>query len=108
MRGMAQFSWHPCAKYSPFMKLLLQALAVNQCCKTHAIDDACSFVQIADDMYPPFILTQILIALAKVLPKSKLVPQKDLAELAFREKKEMVSYLFLGSYMLFLPIYSDL
>ncbi|XP_010692985.2 caffeoylshikimate esterase isoform X1 [Beta vulgaris subsp. vulgaris] len=48
--------------------------------------------KIADDMYPPFILTQILIALAKVLPKSKLVPQKDLAELAFREKKEMADY----------------
>lgn len=48
--------------------------------------------KIADDMYPPFILTQILITLAKVFPKSKLVPQKDLAELAFREKKELTKY----------------
>jgi len=42
-------------------------------------------------MYPPFILTQLLITLAKVLPQSKLVPERDLADLAFREKKELVS-----------------
>ncbi|KAL2896171.1 Caffeoylshikimate esterase [Bienertia sinuspersici] len=48
--------------------------------------------KIADELYPPFILTQILITLAKVLPKSKLVPSKDLADLAFREKKELTVY----------------
>lgn len=48
--------------------------------------------KIADEMYPPFILTQILITLAKVLPQSKLVPQKDLADMAFREKKELTAY----------------
>ena len=43
-------------------------------------------------MYPPVLLTQILICLAKIFPKMKLVPQKDLAEAAFRDlkKKEMV------------------
>ncbi|XP_057522218.1 caffeoylshikimate esterase isoform X2 [Amaranthus tricolor] len=48
--------------------------------------------KIADDMYPPFILTQILISLAKVFPKWKMVPQKDLADIAFREKKELANY----------------
>lgn len=48
--------------------------------------------KIADDMYPPFILTQLLITLAKVLPQSKLVPERDLADLAFREKKELTAY----------------
>ncbi|KNA25261.1 hypothetical protein SOVF_008070 isoform A [Spinacia oleracea] len=48
--------------------------------------------KIADDMYPPFILTQILITLAMVFPKSKLVPQKDLAKLSFRENVELTVY----------------
>ncbi|KAL3527047.1 hypothetical protein ACH5RR_011703 [Cinchona calisaya] len=44
--------------------------------------------KIADDMVPPWLVTQILIAVAKLLPKRKLVPQKDLAELAFRDVKK--------------------
>uniref|UniRef100_A0A803M4D0 Serine aminopeptidase S33 domain-containing protein n=1 Tax=Chenopodium quinoa TaxID=63459 RepID=A0A803M4D0_CHEQI len=48
--------------------------------------------KIADDMYPPFIVVQILLTIAKFLPKSKMVPQKDLADLAFREKKETAGY----------------
>ena len=36
-------------------------------------------------MVPPWLLTQILIGVAKFLPKQKLVPQKDLAEMAFRD-----------------------
>ncbi|KAL0431312.1 UNVERIFIED_CONTAM: Caffeoylshikimate esterase, partial [Sesamum radiatum] len=44
--------------------------------------------EIADDMVPPWVVTQILIGVAKVLPKHKLVPQKDLAELAFRDVKK--------------------
>lgn len=31
-------------------------------------------------------MTQFLIGIAKVLPKQKLVPQKDLAHLAFRDE----------------------
>lgn len=52
-------------------------------------------VQIADDMVPPKLLTNILIGLANVLPKHKLVPNKDLAEAAFRDlkKKEQVCIL---------------
>ncbi|OIW17567.1 hypothetical protein TanjilG_08845 [Lupinus angustifolius] len=48
----------------------------------------------ADDMVPPKFLTQVLIGMANVLPKLKLVPQKDLAEAAFRDlkKREMTAY----------------
>ncbi|KAL6961001.1 acylglycerol lipase [Sarracenia purpurea var. burkii] len=50
--------------------------------------------KIADDMVPPWILTQVLIGVAKFLPKQKLVPQKDLAEMAFRDlnKRELAAY----------------
>ncbi|XP_057436554.1 caffeoylshikimate esterase-like isoform X2 [Lotus japonicus] len=50
--------------------------------------------KIADDMVPPKLLAQILIGIANVLPKLKLVPQKDLAVAAFREskKREMTAY----------------
>uniref|UniRef100_A0A5B7BC79 Putative caffeoylshikimate esterase-like n=1 Tax=Davidia involucrata TaxID=16924 RepID=A0A5B7BC79_DAVIN len=50
--------------------------------------------KIADDMVPPWLLTQILIGVAKVLPKQKLVPQKDLAEMAFRDlnKRKLTAY----------------
>ncbi|XP_057481562.1 caffeoylshikimate esterase [Actinidia eriantha] len=50
--------------------------------------------KIADDMVPPWLLTQILIGVAKFLPKQKLVPQKDLAEMAFRDlnNREKTAY----------------
>ncbi|XP_059450094.1 caffeoylshikimate esterase [Corylus avellana] len=50
--------------------------------------------KIADNMVPPWLLTQILIGIAKFLPKQKLVPQKDLAEAAFRDLKnrELTAY----------------
>ncbi|XP_034601279.1 caffeoylshikimate esterase isoform X2 [Setaria viridis] len=44
--------------------------------------------KIADDVVPPWPVWQVLIFVAKILPKEKLVPQKDLAELAFKEKKK--------------------
>ncbi|ONM00636.1 alpha/beta-Hydrolases superfamily protein [Zea mays] len=44
--------------------------------------------KIADDVVPPWPIQQLLIFMAKLLPKEKLVPQKDLAELAFKEKKK--------------------
>ncbi|EYU34400.1 hypothetical protein ABFS82_12G032000 [Erythranthe guttata] len=50
--------------------------------------------KIADDMVPPWILTQILSGMAKLLPKQKLVPHKDLAELAFKvvKNREQTAY----------------
>ncbi|WVZ58003.1 hypothetical protein U9M48_008320 [Paspalum notatum var. saurae] len=44
--------------------------------------------KIADGVVPLWPVQQVLIVMAKLLPKLKLVPQKDLAELAFREKKK--------------------
>ncbi|CAI9110679.1 OLC1v1010748C4 [Oldenlandia corymbosa var. corymbosa] len=44
--------------------------------------------KIADDITPPWLVKQVLIGIAKLLPKQKLVPQKDLADLACREKKK--------------------
>jgi hypothetical protein len=37
---------------------------------------------------PAWPVQQVLIFLAKLLPKEKLVPQKDLAELAFKEEEK--------------------
>ncbi|GAB2232918.1 hypothetical protein Droror1_Dr00011986 [Drosera rotundifolia] len=48
--------------------------------------------KIAEDMYPPWILTKILIGMAKLIPLAKLVPQGDLGDMAFREKKELTAY----------------
>ncbi|KAH6763028.1 alpha/beta-Hydrolases superfamily protein [Perilla frutescens var. hirtella] len=50
--------------------------------------------KISEEMKPPVALQQILIFLSKLMPQAKLVPQKDLADLAFRElsKKNMAPY----------------
>ncbi|CAA3021931.1 caffeoylshikimate esterase [Olea europaea subsp. europaea] len=50
--------------------------------------------KIAEDMAPPVPLQEVLIFLSKIIPQAKLVPQKDFAELAFRElkKREMTPY----------------
>lgn len=50
--------------------------------------------KIAEEMTPPVPLQKILILLSGVMPTAKLVPQKDLAELAFRElkKRKMADY----------------
>ena len=62
----------------------------------------------AEDVVPPWPLQQVLICIAKILPREKLVPQKDLAEMAFKEKRKqeqvgLCSYqiaYFLSSYSL--------
>lgn len=48
-------------------------------------------------MVPPWLITQLLIGVAKFLPKTKLVPSKDLAEAAFRDpkKRQMVQFFIL-------------
>lgn len=50
--------------------------------------------KIADDMVPPWAVAQVLIGVSKFFPKYKLVPQKDLAEAAFRDLKyrELTAY----------------
>ncbi|KAK2971593.1 hypothetical protein RJ640_017963 [Escallonia rubra] len=50
--------------------------------------------KIAEDMKPPEPLQKVLILLSRVLPKAKLIPKKDLAELAFRDptKRKLAAY----------------
>jgi caffeoylshikimate esterase len=43
---------------------------------------------------PPWALKQVLILVAKFLPREKLVPQKDLADLGFKERKKKDQVLF--------------
>lgn len=38
-------------------------------------------------MVPSRVMTHVLTGVAKLLPKSKLVPQKNIADLAFRDLK---------------------
>lgn len=49
--------------------------------------------KIAEAMYPPWYLVRIMITLAYVIPKAKLVPHTDIAEIGFRnlEKRGRVS-----------------
>ncbi|KAG8366622.1 hypothetical protein BUALT_Bualt17G0098900 [Buddleja alternifolia] len=50
--------------------------------------------KISEEVAPPVPLQKVLIFLSKLMPQAKLVPAKDLAELAFREskKKQMAPY----------------
>lgn len=45
-------------------------------------------------MAPSWLLTQVLIGVAKVLPKQKLVPMNDFTEKAFRDKKKIPLVIF--------------
>ncbi|KAK4376451.1 hypothetical protein RND71_002747 [Anisodus tanguticus] len=51
-------------------------------------------VLIAEDMTPPVPLQKVLIFLSNIMPQAKIVPTKDLAELAIREfkKRKMAPY----------------
>ncbi|KAL6186575.1 hypothetical protein ACLB2K_042695 [Fragaria x ananassa] len=44
--------------------------------------------KIAEDVTPPPAAEKILTLMSRVVPKAKLVPQKDLAELAFRDERK--------------------
>lgn len=50
--------------------------------------------KIAEDMTPPVPLQKVLIFLSNIMPQAKIVPTKDLAELAIREfkKRKMAPY----------------
>lgn len=45
-------------------------------------------VQIAEEMYPPWYLLKILKFLARIIPKAKLVPSGDIAEIGFQDVKK--------------------
>lgn len=53
----------------------------------------CVSGKIADDVLPPDAVMKVLTVLSKVIPKAKLFPNQDLAELAIREpsKRKLVS-----------------
>lgn len=53
-----------------------------------------SGANVQEDMTPPVPLQKTLILLSRIMPTAKLVPLKDLAELAFREpnKRKMAKY----------------
>ncbi|KAJ4972908.1 hypothetical protein NE237_006082 [Protea cynaroides] len=50
--------------------------------------------KIAEDVTPPAAVLKVLALISKVLPEAKLFPQKDLAELAFRDprKRKLAEY----------------
>lgn len=50
--------------------------------------------KISEDVTPPDPVLKALTLMSRVMPKAKFFPQKDLAELAFREskKKKMVCF----------------
>ncbi|XP_042504705.1 caffeoylshikimate esterase-like isoform X1 [Macadamia integrifolia] len=50
--------------------------------------------KIAEDVTPPAAVLKVLALMSKVIPEAKLFPQKDLAELAFRDarKRKMADY----------------
>lgn len=50
--------------------------------------------KIAADMYPPWPLLHILIVLSYLMPRAKLVPEKNLADMAFKDlkKREETAY----------------
>lgn len=50
--------------------------------------------KIAEDVTPAWPIQQFLIGIAKFLPRKKLVPQKDLAEMAFRDKNKLAMCAF--------------
>lgn len=65
--------------------------------------------KIAEDVTPPKPVLTLLTLISKVLPEAKLFPQKDLAELAFRdiEKRKMVCmvhYLYLVRLLIFVNL----
>ncbi|RWW24327.1 hypothetical protein GW17_00011391 [Ensete ventricosum] len=45
--------------------------------------------KISDEIIPPWPVKQFMVAMAKVLPEKKLIPIKDLGELAFRDWKKL-------------------
>ncbi|WOK92450.1 caffeoylshikimate esterase isoform X1 [Canna indica] len=50
---------------------------------------AAPMCKIAEEVVPPWPVKQFLLGIAKLLPEKKLVPQKDLGEMAFRDEKKL-------------------
>jgi hypothetical protein len=66
------------------------------------------WIQIADAMYPPWYLVQIMIALAHVIPKAKLVTHRDIAEFGFKDlvkRKRVGDLIHLAELILFFMVF---
>ncbi len=64
--------------------------------------------QIADSMYPPWYLVQIMIALAHIIPKAKLVTHRDIAEFGFKDlvkRKRVGDLIHLAELILFFMVF---
>jgi hypothetical protein len=66
------------------------------------------WIQIADAMYPPWYLVQIMIALAHIIPKAKLVTHRDIAEFGFKDlvkRKRVGDLIHLAELILFFMVF---
>ncbi|KAG5623608.1 hypothetical protein H5410_008826 [Solanum commersonii] len=81
-------SWNGGVLVAPMCKVYLWK------CLSILTDASDSYRVITDNVVPSWLLTQILIGVAKFLPTQKLVPTQDLGELAVRDakKKEHTAY----------------
>jgi hypothetical protein len=63
------------------------------------------------DMYPPWLLLRILIMLSYFFPTAKLVPDKNLADMAFQDVKKRKQVFWLNRirkyWVLFIAIYFE-
>ncbi|RVX07138.1 Caffeoylshikimate esterase [Vitis vinifera] len=73
--------WDGVILVAPMCKVIPSLHLLYLCC-----------AKIAEDVTPPPAVLKVLTLLSKAMPKAKLFPQKDLAELAFRDsrKRKMV------------------
>ncbi|XP_024537665.1 caffeoylshikimate esterase [Selaginella moellendorffii] len=89
IRERKEFTGLPCFLFGESMG---GAIAIKAHLKQPKVWDGAVLVapmcKIADDMYPPWILVQILKALVPVFPKSKLLPTRDLAAYAFKDPEK--------------------
>ncbi|KAG0558768.1 hypothetical protein KC19_10G052900 [Ceratodon purpureus] len=86
IKGRAELKGLPCFLFGESMG---GAVALRAHLKVPTMWDGAVLVapmcKIADSMYPPWILVQILVTLARVIPKAKLVPGNNIAEIGFRD-----------------------
>ncbi|MCO5575938.1 hypothetical protein L7F22_029745 [Adiantum nelumboides] len=95
IKGQPEFKKLPCFLFGESMG---GAVALKSHLKQPKLWDGAVLVapmcKIAADMYPPRLLVHVLIVLSYFFPKAKLVPEKNLADLAFRdvEKRQQTAY----------------
>ncbi|KAH9294009.1 hypothetical protein KI387_040787, partial [Taxus chinensis] len=95
IRAMSEYKDLPCFLFG---QSLGGAVALKIHLKQPRVWDGAVLVapmcKLADDVTPPWLLVQILLVIARIFPKEKLVPQKDLAELAFKDikKRKLAAY----------------